>query len=164
MVKHYLIKRGMLKCPPFIWKITGIKVLRTWGFCDGLANYSDDSTPDIGDGNEGCTFQPRLGEYDELTFRNFDYVIKSAGEHGIRLIIPLVNYWSDKDKLDKLPCEGERGVNSFGGIVQYLEWCGVNLTDKDYKAEYLFSMDTKFEEELNKGIISEERRTEGRIQ
>lgn len=69
-----------------------ITVLRTWGFCDGLANYSDDSTPDIGDGNEGCTFQPRLGEYDELTFRNFDYVIKSAGKHGIRLIIPLANY------------------------------------------------------------------------
>jgi len=22
MVKHYLIKRGMLKCPTFIWKIT----------------------------------------------------------------------------------------------------------------------------------------------
>jgi len=24
MVKHYLIKRGMLKCPTFIWKITPI--------------------------------------------------------------------------------------------------------------------------------------------
>lgn len=110
----------------------GIKVLRTWGFCDGLAEYCNDSTPDIGDGNEGCTFQPRLGEYDELTFRNFDYVIKSASKHGMRLIIPLVNYWSDKDKLDKPPSEGGKGVNSFGGVVQYLEWCGVNLTDENY--------------------------------
>jgi len=27
MVKHYLIKRGMLKCPTFIWKITGYESL-----------------------------------------------------------------------------------------------------------------------------------------
>lgn len=103
---HYMIDNVME-----MLERNNLRVLRTWGFCDGLAPYAEDSTPGVGDGYEGCTFQPRLGEYDRWTFENFDYVLKKAGEHGIRVIVPLVNYWSE-----------------FGGMSQYVEWLG--------KAEY----------------------------
>jgi len=92
----------------------GLKVLRTWGFCDGLGEFVADNDGYTPNGNEECTFQPKLGKYDELTFIQLDYVIKCAGEHGIRLIIPLVNYWSDKDKYPR--------ENAFGGVAQYVEW------------------------------------------
>ena len=92
----------------------GIRVLRTWGFCDGLGEFVDDNDGYTPNGNEGCAFQPKLGKYDEPTFRQLDYAIKCAGEHGIRLIIPLVNYWSDKDKYPQ--------ENAFGGAAQYVEW------------------------------------------
>jgi mannan endo-1,4-beta-mannosidase len=107
----------------------GVRVIRTWGFADGKAPYADDGDG-IPNGNEGSTFQPEPGLYYEPTFVNFDYVIRSAGEHGIRLIIPLVNHWSDKDV--------GMGQNSFGGIGQYVEWCGIaeydangRITNKD---------------------------------
>ena len=111
----------------------GIRVLRIWGFCDGLGKFvgdNDDYTPN---GNEGCTFHPKLGKYDELTFKQLDYVVKCAGEHGIRLIVPLVNYWSDADKLDNWPSQGGVGENSYGGIAQYVKWDrGSAFTDSDY--------------------------------
>ncbi len=96
-----------------------IPVLRTWGFGDGKAPYDGDG---LDNGNEGSAFQPEKGLYYEPTFRHFDYLIKSAGEHGIRLILPLVNYWSDVDKENI----AER-QNAFGGMGQYLEWCGIPL-------------------------------------
>lgn len=104
----------------YTMQVNGLKVLRTWGFCDGLGEFLADNDGYTPNGNEGCTFQPKLGKYDELTFRQLDYVIKCAGEHGIRLIIPLVNYWSDKDKYPR--------ENAFGGVAQYVEWA--------QKAEY----------------------------
>lgn len=67
-------------------------MLHTWGFSDGTAPYAEDSTPGIGDGNEGNAFQPEPGLYFEPMFTNFDYVIKSAGERCIRLIIALINH------------------------------------------------------------------------
>ncbi|MDM8526398.1 SBBP repeat-containing protein [Desulfococcaceae bacterium HSG8] len=94
-----------------------LTVLRTWGFGDGI--------PTTGTG-EASSFQPESGLYYEPVFVNLDYVIRSAGEHGIRLLLPLVNYGSD-----------------FGGMAQYLEWCGVNpgnlhefYTDSCVKAAY----------------------------
>lgn len=118
----------------------GIKVLRTWGFCDGLGEFVADNDGYTPNGNEGCTFQPELGKYDELTFRQLDYVIKCAGEHGIRLIIPLVNYWSDADKLDNWPSQGGKGENSFGGIAQYVEWNrGNTFMDSDYVYDTSYS-------------------------
>lgn len=97
----------------------GLEVLRTWAFCDGKGLYARDGDG-IADGNEGSAFQPEMGVYYEPTLVNLDYVIKSAGEHGIRLILPLVNYWSDIDVQSE-----DKRKNSYGGIAQYLEWCGV---------------------------------------
>jgi len=95
----------------------GIRVLRIWGFSDGTAKFAEDDTPGVGDGNEGNAFQPEPHFYYEPTFVNFDYVVKSAGEHCVRLIIPLVNHWSDRDK--------DPPENNFGGIAQYVEWCDI---------------------------------------
>ena len=119
----------------------GVEVVRTWAFCDGNNPYGG------GNGSEGVSFQPEMGLYYEPAFQNLDYVIKAAGELGIRLILPLVNHWSDKDYLhldkDKAanglhgasrdscqdpPVPGDPyGGNSFGGMSQYVEWCGVPL-------------------------------------
>ena len=93
-----------------------IEVLRTWAFGQGIPQNTDEAT----------SFQPKKGLYYEPVFANLDYVIKSAGEHGIRLILPLANYWS-----------------KFGGMAQYLEWCGLakeNIqafyTDSEVKSLY----------------------------
>lgn len=67
----------------------GQNTLRIWGFGSG----SD------------LLFQPQPEQYNEAAFERLDYVIKTAREHGIRLVIALGNYWPD-----------------FGGIDQYVAW------------------------------------------
>jgi endo-1,4-beta-mannosidase len=116
-----------------------INVLRTWGFADGKAKYSKDNDEFTPNGNEGSCFQPEAGLYYEPTFQNFDYVIKSAGEHGIRLIIPLVNYWSDMDTI--------AGANNYGGMAQYLEWCGIS---PEYENGEIINKDIFFANECAK--------------
>ena len=110
---HYMIDDIMKTM-----KENNINVLRTWGFADGKAKYSKDNDNLTPNGNEGSSFQPEPGLFYEPAFKNFDYVVKTAGEHGIRLIIPLVNYWSDIDTIS--------GQNAYGGMAQYLEWCGIS--------------------------------------
>lgn len=70
----------------------GFTVLRTWAFLDGT--------------KYGAALQPSAGVYNEAAFRELDYVLAKANEHGVRLILTLVNNWQE-----------------FGGIPQYLEWC-----------------------------------------
>lgn len=62
-------------------KAMNLRVLRTWGFCDGM--------------QEECSFQPEPGVYNESGFQGMDRVIKEAGDRGIKLMIPLVNNWGD---------------------------------------------------------------------
>lgn len=76
----------------------GLKVMRTWGFIDGTEQD-----------HCGVTLQPKMGEYNEDGFKRFDYVIQQAKEHGIKLVIPFVNNWTE-----------------FGGTVQYSKWTGIN--------------------------------------
>ncbi len=80
-------------------KAMNLKVLRTWGFCDGMRK-------------EGYSFQPEPGVYDELGFQRMDMVIKEAGDRGIKLMIALVNNWGD-----------------FGGMCQYARWCNESIPD-----------------------------------
>ena len=70
----------------------GINVLRTWGACEGVWK-------------DGYSFQPSPGLYDENTFRKMDYIIYKANQNDVRLIIPLVDNWSN-----------------FGGMDKYVEW------------------------------------------
>jgi hypothetical protein len=53
-------------------------------------------------------FEPAKGVYNETQFKLFDYIVASAGRHGIRLLPVLENYWEE-----------------YGGIDQRLRWEGL---------------------------------------
>ncbi|KAH7321611.1 glycoside hydrolase superfamily, partial [Rhexocercosporidium sp. MPI-PUGE-AT-0058] len=86
---------------------TGLKVLRLWGFNDVTSLPSGDTVwyqsfikgqdPVINTGANGL--------------QRLDYVVKSAEEHGISLIINFVNNWSD-----------------FGGMPAYASYYGISVT------------------------------------
>ena len=89
----------------------GLNTLRTWAFLDCLApangvcfHYLNVATgaPDFNDGPDGL--------------ERLDRTIFFAQQQGIRLILPLVNYWDD-----------------FGGANQYLEWFGLTGRDQFYR-------------------------------
>jgi mannan endo-1,4-beta-mannosidase len=98
----------------------GLNAIRTWAFLDcgpavpGVApahakdgvffHYLNATTgkPDFNDGANGL--------------ERLDRTIFVAEERGIRLILPLVNYWDD-----------------FGGINQYLQWFGLAGRDQFYR-------------------------------
>ncbi len=89
----------------------GFTVLRTWAFYDVA---TEDGTGGVEIANKGTWFQyfdPETGApaYNDgpTGLEHLDEVIASAGEHGIKLILPLVNNWT-----------------SFGGIDQYVQWAG----------------------------------------
>ena len=56
-----------------------------------------------GDGPEWNALQPEAGIFDERVFASLDWVIAQAKARGIRLCMPLVNYWP-----------------AYGGIPQYI--------------------------------------------
>jgi mannan endo-1,4-beta-mannosidase len=68
----------------------GVTVVRTWAFADGP---------------QWNALQPEPGVYDERVFRGLDWVVAEAGRRGLRLVLPLVNYWRD-----------------YGGMGQYVAW------------------------------------------
>ncbi len=93
-------------------------VLRTWGFIDignqdgsnsisGKADgavyyhYFDGTAPAFNDGPDGL--------------QHLDYVVFKAGQLGLKLVLPLVNNWSD-----------------FGGMDQYVAWAGGQFHDQFY--------------------------------
>eukprot|EP00899_Mesostigma_viride_P023894 jgi/Mesvir1/468/Mv11343-RA.1 len=76
----------------------GLNVLRTWAFNDGMENH-------------GQALQRLAGVYNEEAFRFLDYTLHQASLHGIRVVMPLVNY---KDE--------------YGGVRQYLKWANKSST------------------------------------
>lgn len=84
-------------------KSLGLTVIRTWAFCAGASH-------------DGYCFQPNPYEYHEPTFKKLDYIIASAGQKGIKLILPLGNNWGE-----------------FGGIPQYLRWFNLYNHDDFYR-------------------------------
>ena len=80
----------------------GLNTLRTWAFCDGQWH-------------DGHSFQPAPRVFHEPTFQQLDYTIYRAGKLGIRLILPLVNYWPE-----------------FGGMEQYIRWSPTAKTRDDF--------------------------------
>lgn len=96
----------------------GLNAIRMWGFWNG-----DDPQPEydaqgrvIQEPVPGTdvwgrhVLQPSPGVYNEEAFLKFDYVIYLANAHGIKLVIPLLNQWSE-----------------FGGLDQLLRWAGVEF-------------------------------------
>jgi len=62
----------------------------------------------------GCSLcvEPSLGVFNEEAMQHIDYAIKSAHEHGIRLIIPLIDNWR----------------YYHGGIHVFTDWRGLSAT------------------------------------
>ncbi|XP_057455656.1 mannan endo-1,4-beta-mannosidase 2 [Lotus japonicus] len=89
--------REMLKAGAKI----GLTVCRTWAFNDGDYN----------------ALQTSPGVFDEQTFKALDYVIAEARQHGIRLLLSLVN-----------------NLHAYGGKTQYVKWAwqeGVGLSSSN---------------------------------
>jgi len=98
---------------------SGLKVLRVWGFNDVTSTPSSDtvwfqsfvsgSDPVINTGSNGL--------------ERLDYVVQSAANHGVKLVIPFVNNWSD-----------------YGGQAAYVSYYGITATewytDTNAQAQY----------------------------
>ncbi|GAA0155367.1 hypothetical protein Leryth_005976 [Lithospermum erythrorhizon] len=79
----------------------GFTVCRTWAFNDGDYN----------------ALQISPGRFDERVFRALDYVIAEARQHGVRLLLTLVN-----------------NLENYGGKTQYVKWAweeGVGLSSSN---------------------------------
>ncbi|XVF01999.1 hypothetical protein REPUB_Repub04eG0138500 [Reevesia pubescens] len=79
----------------------GLTVCRTWAFNDG--------------GYDALQTSP--GQFDERVFKALDYVIAEARQHGIRLLLSLVN-----------------NLQAYGGKTQYVNWAwqeGVGLSSSN---------------------------------
>ncbi len=98
----------------------GLNTIRTWAFLDCTATVSG-SVP--ANAKDGVFFQylnsntglPAFNDGPDGLER-LDRTIFLAEQKGIRLILPLVNYWDD-----------------FGGINQYLQWFGLAGSDQFYR-------------------------------
>jgi mannan endo-1,4-beta-mannosidase len=97
----------------------GLNTLRTWAFLEcGVA--APGTVP--ADAKEGVCFQwqnattgkPEVND-GATGLERLDRTIFLAEQHGIHLILPLVNYWDD-----------------FGGVDQYLQWFGLTGRDQFY--------------------------------
>jgi mannan endo-1,4-beta-mannosidase len=95
----------------------GFNVLRTWGFLD-IGNA--DGTNSVRGKQDGVYFQYWDGDSPAYNdgpdgLQKLDYVLWSARQHGVKLIIPLTNNWND-----------------FGGMDQYVRWAGGSYHDEFY--------------------------------
>ena len=90
------INSGVVDRAMELFEDTGVNVVRMWAFYDGYdCGYSQN------DPSENV-IQTAPGEYSEEALRDLDRVIAQGKEHGIRFIMPFVNYWDE-----------------LGGICQY---------------------------------------------
>ncbi|KAJ0978808.1 hypothetical protein J5N97_014282 [Dioscorea zingiberensis] len=91
----------------------GLTVVRTWAFSDG----------------GGRPLQISPGSYNEDMFKALDFVVSEASKYGLRLILCLVNNWSD-----------------YGGKNQYIQWARSNA------GHYVNSEDDFFSSDVVKGF------------
>jgi mannan endo-1,4-beta-mannosidase len=98
----------------------GLNTLRTWAFLDCGAGTTGIVPANAKDGTyfqyqNSTTGQPDFNDGPNGLER-LDRTISFAEQAGIRLILPLINYWDD-----------------FGGVNQYLQWFGVTGRDQFYR-------------------------------
>ncbi|GIH06259.1 hypothetical protein Rhe02_43260 [Rhizocola hellebori] len=101
-------------------KAAKFNVIRTWGFLD-IGNQ--DGSNSVRGKQDGIYFQYWDGDSPAYNdgpdgLQKLDYVLWSARQHGIKLIIPLTNNWND-----------------FGGMDQYVRWAGGQYHDDFYSSE-----------------------------
>lgn len=70
--------------------LMGLNTVRTWGF---------------GEGDGWGALQTAPGVYNETVFQGLDYVLDLCSRLGLRVVLPLVNNWTD-----------------YGGMDQYVAW------------------------------------------
>ena len=116
---YYLFykSRGMVDDVFADARSAGLTVMRTWAF--GLIG-NQDGTNSVAPAPEGVYFQYWDGEKPAFNdgpngLERLDYVVDSAARHGQKLVLPMVNNWSD-----------------FGGIDQYVRWRGAAYHDDFY--------------------------------
>ena len=63
------------------------------------------------------SLQPTAGIYSEGNFTKYDKLIKEAADRNLKLMIPLVNNW-----------------DAYGGMCQYVEWCGLGSCNQENAA------------------------------
>ncbi len=103
------------------------------------------------DGNNfyyaGCNaywhgFETAKGVYNEEQFQLFDYVMKSAKDHGILVIITLENYWKDYGGIDsRLRWEGLPG-DSHTNRAKFYTNSGCKTSYKNYVAHFVSRKNT----------------------
>lgn len=86
-----------------LFEDTGVSVVRMWGFYDGFDCGYSRSDPDEN------VIQTAPGEFSEEALQDLDNVIAKGKEHGVKFIIPFINYWDE-----------------LGGICQYNTWAGAS--------------------------------------
>ncbi len=95
------LRRGLTESPEVEETLAKAAALGAWavrtnGFNDGADKRGDSA------------IQLAPLEYDELSLRGLDLVLTRASVHGVKLILPLGNYW-----------------NAYGGARQYVAWAGL---------------------------------------
>jgi mannan endo-1,4-beta-mannosidase len=98
----------------------GLNTLRTWAFLDCGTAAAGNAPANAKDGvffhyQNSATGEPDFNDGPDGLER-LDRTIFLAEQNGIRLILPLVNYWDD-----------------FGGVNQYLAWFGLSGRDQFYR-------------------------------
>lgn len=96
-----------------------VNVLRTWAFLDCGAAVPGNAPPNAKSGVFFQYWNSASGKPDyndgPTGLERLDRTIAMAEQNGIRLILPLVNYWDD-----------------FGGVNQYLHWFGLTGRENFY--------------------------------
>ncbi|WP_084104935.1 cellulase family glycosylhydrolase [Demequina sp. NBRC 110056] len=97
-------------------------VARAWAFLD---TGTEDGELGVEGNNHGASFQYWDAEAGAPAYNDgpdglgrLDYMVWSAGERGVRLMLPLVNNWT-----------------AFGGADQYVRWAGGEYHDEFYTDE-----------------------------
>ena len=98
----------------------GLNVLRTWAFLDCEPAQSGSTPANAKDGVffhywDAAAGRPAFNDGPNGLER-LDRTIALAEQYGMRLILPVVNYWDD-----------------FGGMTQYLSWFGLKGRDQFYR-------------------------------
>jgi mannan endo-1,4-beta-mannosidase len=95
------LRRGLTESPAVEETLAKAAALGAWavrtnGFNDGADKRGDSA------------IQVAPLEYDETSLRGLDLVLTRASAHGVKLILPLGNFW-----------------NAYGGARQYVAWAGL---------------------------------------
>jgi mannan endo-1,4-beta-mannosidase len=95
------LRRGRTESPAVEETFAKAAALGVWGV---RTNGYNDGADKRGD----SAIQVAPLRYDEASLRGLDLVLTRASAHGVKLVLPLGNYW-----------------NAYGGTRQYVEWAGL---------------------------------------